>query len=91
MKKCFKFLSLLLLLTAITLTFACGEDKKEVTIENVYIASETIPSSILTTEVLDKIDDIKIKIEKSDDSVEVVNVDKAMISSSDLDKLNTEE
>ena len=73
------------------LAFGCdNKTKNPVVIESISVVSESIPDSILTTEIDDKIDDIKINVLKSDDSTSTVNVNKDMISSSDYESLSTE-
>ncbi len=88
MKKTLKFLSLLFLILGAVLVIAgC---KKDVKIESISVISESVPASILTTEIDQKITEIKIKVEKSDDSEEIINVSKSMINEADYAKLATE-
>ena len=86
MKKIVRIFTLLMLVGLFIFVVGCGETK--VTIESISVVSESIPSAILSTELDDKLDDIKINVEKSDDSVETINLSKSMISSSDLAKLS---
>ena len=88
MKKTFKFLSLLFLILGAVLVIAgC---KKDVKIESISVISESVPTSILTTEIDQGLSKIEIKVEKSDDSEEIIKVSKSMISSDDYSKLSTE-
>ena len=88
MKKITKVFTLLL--TIATLAFVVSCNDKTPTIESVSVVETTLPGEILTTEVNDKIDDIKLLVTKSDDSTEEVNVTLEMISADDLAKLANE-
>ena len=91
MRKVMKTMSLFIMLGIALLAFGCDNKTKDpVIIESISVVSESIPDSILTTEIDDKIDDIKINVLKSDDSSSTVNVSKDMISSSDYESLSTE-
>ena len=87
MKKLTKLFALLLVFGIIIFSLACD---KEVKVESISVVEESIPTEILLTEVDDKIDDIKIKVKKSDDSVETINLNKYMIYEEDYSKLSTE-
>ena len=87
MKKLTKLFALLLVFGIIIFSLACD---KEVKVESISVVEESIPTEILLTEVDDKIDDIKIEVKKSDDSVETINLNKSMISEEDYSKLSTE-
>ena len=65
----------------------CGKDKLKV--EEISVITETIPTEILTTEIDDKIDDIKIKVVKRNGDEETININKSMIADSDYAKLST--
>lgn len=83
MKKIFMLVMALLCIACIT-----GCRKKKVTIESITVIESTVPSSILNTEVESKLTTIKFNVNKSDDSKEEKNLDKSMISNSDLAKLS---
>lgn len=88
MKKTLKFLSLLFLILGAVLVIAgC---KKEVKIESISVISDSVPASILTTEIDKELTKIQIKVVKSDDSEEIINVSKSMITEADYNKLSTE-
>ncbi|MBO5711972.1 MAG: TlpA family protein disulfide reductase, partial [Acholeplasmatales bacterium] len=89
MKKLMKAFSLLIITLALFLVASCGGNE-EVKIESVSVVESSIPSSILTTEVNDKLDDIQLKVAKSDNTVETINVQLSMISATDLAKLKNE-
>ncbi len=84
-----KLFALLLAIFCVFCLVSCN-NKQEVVVDSVEVVSQTIPTEILTTEVEDKIDDIEIKVIKSDKSEETVKLNKSMISESDLAKLATE-
>lgn len=91
MNKFMKGLVLTFLLSIILFSSGCkkcGKDKLKV--EEISVIRETIPTEILTTEVDDKIDDIKIKVTKRNGDTETININKSMISESDYAKLSTE-
>ena len=83
MKK--KVLSALLAVSALATLAAC--DKEKVVIDSISVDSTTVPSSILTTQVDDKLDDIVIKVKMSDGTVSEVNLTKEMLSAEDYAKL----
>lgn len=83
-----RILSIFLLLFSIFIVVGCSHSVVE--IESISIVGDSIPESILISEVDDKIDDIKISVLKSDKSTEIINVSKSMISPSDLAKLEKE-
>ena len=88
MKKTLKFLSLLFLVLGAVLVIAgC---KKDVKIESISVISESVPESILTTEIDQGISKIQIKVVKSDDSEEIINASKSMISEEEYNKLSNE-
>lgn len=68
---------------------SCKKEKDPV-IESIEIVESSVPESIYTNEVLDKLDDIQIKVLKSDNNSETINLSTSMISAADLAKLNTE-
>lgn len=78
------------LLFSVTGCKSCKKPQGDPVIESIEIVESTIPSSIYTTEVANKLDDIQIKVLKSDDSTETINLSTSMISSDDLAKLQTE-
>lgn len=61
-----------------------------VTIVSIEIDETTIPESVLTIESANILETIKLKVNKSDNSVETINVSKSMISESDLAKITEE-
>lgn len=68
---------------------SCGnEEEPKVTVTSIKVVETSIPESVLTTEVDDKLDDIQILITKSDNSTETINLSTSMIPSSDLAKLD---
>lgn len=79
-----------LLLTIATLAFVVSCNDEPVTVESIAVVENTVPAEILTTEIEDKIDDIKILVTNSDETTLEVNLSKDMISKEDLDKLATE-
>ncbi len=92
MNKIMKGLALSFLLVIIIFSSSCsckncGKDKDKV--EEISVVTETLPASILTTEVDDKIDDIKIKVVKRNGDEETINITKSMISVEDYAKLST--
>ena len=91
MRKVMKLMSLFIMLGIVSFVIGCNNGSSDpVVIESISVVSETVPTSILTTEIDDKIDDIKINVLKSDDSSITVNINKNMISSSDYESLSTE-
>lgn len=84
-----KLFALLLGILCVFTLVSCG-DTSEVVIDSIEVLTESIPTEILTTEVDDKLDDIEIKVIKSDGNEEVVNLSKSMISDTDYAKLATE-
>ena len=90
MKKLTKIFTLFLLFCGMIITFGCGEEETpEVKIESIEIVSESIPTSILTTELND-LYDIKITVKKTDGNVETINLNASMISVEDMAKLANE-
>lgn len=88
MKK--RLLTFLFILFAAFSLASCGnEEQPKVTISSISVVESTIPTSVLTTEVNDKLDDIQITITKSDASTETINLSTTMIPSADLAKLET--
>lgn len=86
MKK--KLLTFLFILFATFSLASCGKlEQPKVTVSSIAVVESTIPASVLTTEVNDKLDDIQITIIKSDNSTETVNLSTSMIPSADLAKL----
>jgi len=97
MKKIMNLFALLLVFVVCLFTFGCEKEEPSgdvndpvVTIEYIEVVTTSVPATILTTELDDKIDDIQIQIKKSDNSVETINLSKSMISQDDLAKLATE-
>lgn len=96
MKKTMRFLALLFVCLTLVFVSACSCKKcnktqdDEVKITSIYVVSSSVPSSIYTTEAEEIIDDIQIKVLKSDGNEETVNVAKSMISTEDFAKLSTE-
>ena len=92
MKRIIKVCALIFVFVLLFTVASCKSCKKpsgDPVIESIEIVNSTIPSTIYTTDALDKIDDIQIKVLKSDDSSETINLKTSMISSSDLAKLST--
>ena len=87
MKKICKFFALLLLFCSLTFIVGC---QKEVEIISIEADMTSIPLEIEVENLDDAIDDIIIKVFKSDDSVETIKLNKSMISTSDYDKLSEE-
>ena len=83
-------------LFALFLTIVCifgllsCNNTNEVFVESLAVVEDSIPAEILSTEIDDKIDDIKIKVIKSDKTEEIINLDKSMISQADISKLASE-
>ncbi len=92
MKRIFKFFILLLVLTPIVCLSSCKKCKKdkEVKIVSISVVENTVPSFIYIDELDQKLNDIKIKVVKSDDSTEEKNLTKEMLSASDYAKLANE-
>ena len=93
MKKLFKLLVVLFVLCSITTVVSCDDKEPEqqvVTIDSISVDETSIPTSILNTEVENKLSQIKINVLKSDGSTEVITLNKSMISSDDLAKLSEE-
>ncbi len=101
MKKTLRFLVLCFVCLVLVFASACSCKKcnkqqqqppqpDEVKITSIAVVTSTIPSSIYTNEVEDKIDDIQIQVLKSDGNQENINLDKTMISAEDFAKLSTE-
>ena len=88
MKKITKIFTLLLTFAMFAFAVSCKDEP--VTVSSISLVQESVPAEILTTEVDDKIDDIKINVLKSDETSEVINLTKEMISADDLAKLATE-
>ncbi len=89
MRKIIKVCALIfafVLLFSVTGCKSCKKEKDPV-IESIEVVESTIPSSIYTTEIASKLDDIQIKVLKSDDSSETINLSTSMISATDLAKL----
>ena len=66
-----------------------GDEPQDPVIVSIEVISSTVPSSIYTDEVNSKLGSIQIKVLKSDESSEVVNLNTSMISATDLSKLTT--
>ncbi len=93
MKKAFRILSLFVVCLMFVLVAGCKKNCKKnppQEIVSISVVKDTIPESILNTEVDDKIDDIKFEVLKSDDTKETKNVEKSMISDEDYVKLANE-
>ena len=88
MKKITKVFTLLLTIAAWLIVVSCKD--KTPTVDSISVIESSVPAEILTTEVDDKIDDIKILVTKSYDTTEEVNLSKDMISADDLAKLAEE-
>ncbi len=82
-----KYLALLILLICSFIIVGCGE--KEVTTTSITIDETTIPDYILIQKFDEQISNIKININKSDNTSEVKNVTKDMISDDDLSKVSS--
>ncbi len=80
---------LLIIVLLVLCSIALIGCKKEIEVESISIDETTIPSFILNTDVENYIDDIKLNVVKSDDSTEIVNVTKSMLSEEDFSKLQT--
>ena len=88
MKK--KLLTFLFILFATFGLASCGtQEQPKVTVSSISVVESSIPTSVLNTEVNDKLDDIQITVTKSDASTETVNLSTSMIPSQDLAKLET--
>ena len=86
MKK--KLLAFLFILFAAISLSSCGEpEEPKVTVSSIAVVESSIPQSVLTTEVNDKLDDIEIVITKSDNTTETIKLTTSMIPSADLTKL----
>ena len=91
MRKIMKVFTLFLMLGVILFAASCGgNNNTPATIDSISVVSESVPTTILTTELDDKIDDIKIEVKMSDGEVKTVYVSKSMISSDDYAKLANE-
>lgn len=78
---------------AIALVATCGlfvACSGEVKVENISVIPSTVPNSILTTEVDQKIADITLRVIMSDGTTKEVKVTKDMIPAEDYAKLSTE-
>ena len=62
----------------------------EPVIESIQVVESSIPEQIYVDEVNSKLTNIKIKVLKSDDTTEEVNLSTSMISAADLAKLSAE-
>ena len=80
---------LFILFAAISLTSCNTPEEPKVTVSSIQVVETSIPESVLTSEVNDKLDDIEIVITKSDSSTETVKLSTTMIPSADLAKLAT--
>lgn len=87
MKKFIKLVILLFAITPVILFSGCVGD--EVKIVSISIVEDTIPSSIYSDEIDQKLNSIKIEVVKSDDSSEQIAFSKSMISDSDYNSLST--
>ena len=88
MKK--KLLTFLFILVATFGLASCGtQEQPKVTVSSISVVETSIPTSVLNTEVNDKLDDIQITVTKSDSSTEIINLSTTMIPSQDLAKLET--
>ncbi len=84
------FLLTMLVLCALCITGCkCNKDNKKVTIDSISVIESTIPSSFLISEVEDNLSEIQFTVNKSNGEKETKNLFKSMVSSSDLEKLNT--
>ncbi len=93
MKKIIKGCALIFVLVLLFSVASCKSCKKpqgDPVIESIEIIESSIPTTIYTTEINTKLDDIQIKVLKSDDSTETINLSTSMISATDLAKLQTE-
>ena len=66
-----------------------GDEPQDPVIVSIEVISSTVPLTIYTDEVNSKLESIQIKVVKSDESSEVVNLNTSMISAADLSKLTT--
>ena len=91
MKKIIKGCALIFIFVLLFCVTSCKscKKKKDPVIESIEIVETSVPQSIYTTEISNKLDDIQIKVLKSDDSTETINLSTSMISSDDLAKLST--
>ena len=76
--------TLMLIICVICIT-SCK--KNEVTIESISIIENTVPTSILNTEVEKALTTIKFYVNKSDNTKEEKTIEKSMIANDDLSKL----
>ena len=98
MKKIFRIFALLLAFCLLTYTIGCKKENvdenpqdnpiAEVKVSSIQIVESTVPASIYLSEVDSVIETIKIKVVKSDNSEEQVNLTKNMISIGDYSKLS---
>ncbi len=80
------------LFSAVALLVTCGlfvACSGEVKVEKVSVIPDTVPNSILTTEVDQKIADITLRVTMSDGTTKEVKVTKDMIPAEDYAKLST--
>ena len=81
------------MLSAIALVLTCAlfvACSNEVKVEKVSVIPNTVPNSILTTEIDQKIADITLRVTMSDGTTQEVKVTKDMINADDYAKLSTE-
>lgn len=91
MKRIIKVCALIFAFVLIFSVASCKSCKKnnDPVIESIEIVESSIPSTIYTTEIATKLDDIQIKVLKSDGSSDTINLATSMISATDLAKLST--
>lgn len=100
MKKFIRFFALLFLLGILTISCSCsckkngginsGGNEPEIKITSVTVVNTSLPGEVLTTNALTKLENIQLKVVKSDNSEEIINVKQSMLKVDDLNKLQTE-
>ena len=87
MRKIFKLFTFIMVLISAFSIIACTE--QEVTIESISIDNNSIPTLVLIDELNTIIEDIKVKVTKSNGETEEVTLTKTMISDADWQLLQT--
>lgn len=98
MKKIFRIFALLLAFCSLICTVACKKDNEqqdnppvvEVKESSIQIVESTVPSKVYLSEVDSIFETIKIKVVKTDNSEEQINLTKNMLSLADYSKLSSE-
>ena len=92
MNKIIKVWALIFVIVLLVTMTGCKKKNpvKEPVIESIQVVESSIPSQFYADEVNSKLSNIKIKILKSDDTEETINLNTSMISAADLSKLSTE-